>query len=66
MCDCEFGMILDMIIYSGRDTDVENDQHLGLSGSVVKKTNDRLSWRITQFLYTSPSLLIFFLYLVPC
>ena len=37
MCDCESGMILDMIIYSGRDTDVEIDQHLGLSGSVVKK-----------------------------
>ena len=60
MCDCESGMILDMIIYSGRDTDVEIDQHLGLSGSVVKKLmTDYLGKGHTMYtdnFYTSPSL----------
>lgn len=36
LCDCQSGMILDMIVYSGSDIDVPTDDPIGFAGSVVK------------------------------
>ena len=42
MCDCETGMILDLIVYTGTDIDIPaNDPH-GVSGAVVKTVMQRL------------------------
>lgn len=40
LCDCESGMILDMICYTGSDVDVPkvgNRDPMGMSGAIVKK-----------------------------
>ena len=41
MCDCETGYILDYVIYSASAIDVDKDDPLGFSGSVVKVLMER-------------------------
>ncbi|XP_069160792.1 piggyBac transposable element-derived protein 4-like [Procambarus clarkii] len=36
LCDCETGIVLDMILYSGTDVDIPAQDERGFSGSVVK------------------------------
>lgn len=36
LCDCETGMILDFIIYTGKTTEIPRNDPLGVSGAVVK------------------------------
>lgn len=36
ICDWKTGYIIDMIMYTGRDTEINLDTGLGISGSVVK------------------------------
>lgn len=35
LCDCNTGFIIDFIIYTGQQTEVQLDEELGMSGSVV-------------------------------
>ena len=35
LCDCKTGYILDFILYTGSDTNIDNDKNLGMTGSVV-------------------------------
>ncbi|GLV33286.1 hypothetical protein CBL_20093 [Carabus blaptoides fortunei] len=35
-CDVETGFVLDIIVYTGSQTEIDNDSNIGMSGSVVK------------------------------
>ena len=58
--DCDSDYILDIIIYTGADTEIMSDDNLGVSGSVVKtllddyKGNDHVFY--SDNWYTSPKL----------
>lgn len=63
LCDCETGMILDMIVYTGTDIDipkVKKSDPLGMSGAIVKKMISRYLGKghilYTDNWYTSPAL----------
>lgn len=63
LCDCETGFILDTIVYSASDVDVQQSGRgdpLGLSGNIVKKMLEPYLGRghtlYTDNWYTSPSL----------
>ena len=60
LCDCETGMILDVIVYSASDIDVPKDDNLGFGGSVVKELLSKYLGQghilYTDNYYTSPTL----------
>ncbi|XP_069183601.1 piggyBac transposable element-derived protein 4-like [Procambarus clarkii] len=60
LCDCETGIVLDMILYSRRDVDIPAQDEHGFSGSVVKTLMEPLLNRrhilFTDNYYTSPLL----------
>lgn len=35
LCDCESGYVLDLIVYTGQDSEIFNTENLGLSGAIV-------------------------------
>lgn len=35
LCDCETGYVLDIIVYTGKDSEIENTENLGTSGAIV-------------------------------
>nr|XP_045620088.1 piggyBac transposable element-derived protein 4-like [Procambarus clarkii] len=60
LCDCETGMVIDMILYSGTDVDIPSEDPLGFSGSVGKTLMEPLLNKghilYTDNYYTSPLL----------
>lgn len=60
LCDCETGYILDFIVYTGEQTEIELYQDLGVSGSVVttliQPYLDKGHSLFTDNWYTSPVL----------
>lgn len=60
LCDCETGIILNMIIYTGGDTLIPKSDPLGVSGAVVKELTKYYLGKghivYTDNWYTSPSL----------
>lgn len=60
LCDCETGYILDFIVYTGKQTEIELYQDLGVSGSVVTTLMqpylDKGHSLFTDNWYTSPAL----------
>ncbi|XP_069181308.1 piggyBac transposable element-derived protein 4-like [Procambarus clarkii] len=58
LCDCETGIVLDMILYSGTDVDIPATDEHGFSGSVVKTLMEPLLNRghilFTDNYYTAP------------
>ncbi|KAG8222624.1 hypothetical protein J437_LFUL002618 [Ladona fulva] len=65
LCDCETGIVLDMIVYTGKKTDIIWSSELGLSGEVVKKLMGNYLGKghilYTDNYYTSPNLCDFLL-----
>lgn len=63
LCDCETGYVLDIIIYTGKETEISNTHDLGISGAVVTTLLDQyLDKGHCIFLdnwYTSPDLFAF-------
>ena len=63
LCDCETGMVLDIIVYTGKTTDVPSDDVLGASGAVVREMlKDLLGKGHNLYIdnwYTSPNLAAF-------
>ena len=66
LCDCETGIVLDMIMYTGTDVDIPNvgrTDPLGKSGAIVKKMMSPYLGKghilYTDNWYTSPALLQF-------
>ena len=63
LCDCETGIILDMIVYTGSDIDIPTNYPLGVSGAIVKKMMDPYMGKgqilYTDNWYTSPALCSF-------
>ena len=63
LCDCATGIILDVIVYSGKDAYISKDNALGLSGAIIKKimvsylNKGRVLY--TDNWYTSPSLSVY-------
>lgn len=37
ICDCQSGCILDMILYTGKSTDIAENDPVGVSGAVVRE-----------------------------
>ncbi len=35
ICDCKTGIVQDILIYTGKDTEVTGDRSLGMSGAIV-------------------------------
>ncbi|CAF1289214.1 unnamed protein product [Adineta ricciae] len=35
LCDCRTGFILDFVIYTGSQTEIQRDNHLGIPGSII-------------------------------
>ncbi|XP_069180182.1 piggyBac transposable element-derived protein 4-like [Procambarus clarkii] len=60
LCDCETGIVLDMILYSGTNVDIPAQDEHGFSGSVVKTLMELLLNKghilFTDNYYTSPLL----------
>ena len=60
LCDCETGVILDHILYTGKNTDNIHKDQLGISGGVVKKMVEPYLRKghimYTDNWYTSPML----------
>ncbi|XP_050717184.1 piggyBac transposable element-derived protein 4-like [Eriocheir sinensis] len=60
LCDCETGIVLDAIVYTGTPVDIPQGDPLGVSGAVVKKMMERYIGKghilYTDNWYTSPSL----------
>ena len=45
LCDCDTGIVLDMLVYTGKDRDVPKTSKkdpMGMSGAIVKKDDDTL------------------------
>ena len=65
LCDCETGIILDAIVYTGTHVDIPEKDPLGYSGAVVRKMMTRYLNQghilYTDNWYTSPSLSKFLL-----
>lgn len=40
LCDCKTGFVLDMVVYTGKNTQIDVVQNLGISGSVVTSLLD--------------------------
>ena len=63
LCDCKTGIILDLIVYTGTNIDIDTKDQLGVSGAVVKKMLEGyldLGHKLyTDNWYTSPSLSLF-------
>ena len=60
LCDCETGIILGMIVYTGTNIDYATNDPLGISGAIVKKMMepymDKGHILYTDSWYSSPSL----------
>lgn len=60
LCDCESGMVLDLLVYTGAGTNIVRDNVLGFSGSVVKHFIDKYENKghilYTDNWYSSPNL----------
>ena len=60
LCDCETGIILAMIVYTGTNIDYPTNDQLGISGAIVKKMTetymDKGHILYTDNWYSSPSL----------
>ena len=60
LCDCESNIILDIIVYTGKNTDIDAKDPLGISGAIVKKMMSKYLGQnhilYTDNWYTSPSL----------
>ncbi|KAJ8976674.1 hypothetical protein NQ317_004757 [Molorchus minor] len=60
LCDCETGYVLNIIVYTGKTTDIEQFPDLGVSGSVVahliKPYLEKGHSLYTDNWYTSPTL----------
>ncbi|XP_045103527.1 piggyBac transposable element-derived protein 4-like [Portunus trituberculatus] len=65
LCDCKTGYILDFVIYTGTDVDIQETGPHGFSGAVVKTLLDKHFKRnhilYTDNYYTSPALTQFLL-----
>ncbi|KAG8238673.1 hypothetical protein J437_LFUL018388 [Ladona fulva] len=65
LCDCESGIVLDMIVYTGKKTDISRCGELRLSGEVVKKLMGNYLGKghilYTNNYYRSPNLCDFLL-----
>ena len=63
MCDCETGIVLDIIVYTGTDVDIPKDNDLGFSGAVVKKFMENYENKghilYTDNWYISPNLCMY-------
>ncbi len=44
LCDCETGMILDIIVYTGTNVDIPQNDPLGISWAIAKKVNGKVCW----------------------
>ena len=62
LCDCETGYILDYIVYTGSQTEIDHVETLGVTGSVVttlmKPYLNKGHTLYTDNYYTSPTLCI--------
>lgn len=60
LCDCETGIVLDMIVYTGKKTEISRSGELGLSGEVAKQLMGKYLGKghtlYTDNYYTSPNL----------
>ena len=60
LCDCDSGMILDFILYTGKATEISRNDNLGVSGAVVKQLIQPYLGKghvlYTDGWYTSPDL----------
>lgn len=60
LCDCETGYVLDFIVYTGKSTEIDKYDDLGISGSVVttlmRPYLEKGHSLFTDNWYTSPSL----------
>ena len=60
LCDCQTGMVLDLIVYTGTDIDIPSNDPLGHSGAIVKRMLDpylnKSHILYTDNFYTSPGL----------
>ena len=63
LCDCESGIILDIIVYSASKIDILRNDPCGISGAIVKKLvakyMDKSDILYTDNWYFSPSLLLY-------
>jgi hypothetical protein len=65
LCDCETGIVLNMIVYTGLKTDIDRSSNLCVSGEVVKRLIGKYLGKghilYTDNYYTSPALSKFLL-----
>lgn len=63
LCDCETGYVLDYIVYTGSQTEIDNIVELGVTGSVVttlmKPYLNKGHTLFTDNYYTSPTLSVY-------
>lgn len=63
LCDCDTGYVLDVIVYTGKETEITNSEDLGISGSIITTfLKDYLNKGHCLYIdnwYTSPDLLKF-------
>ena len=63
LCDCQTGIVLDIIVYTGTDIDIIRDDDLGVAGAVVKKLLQKHLEKghtlYTDNWYTSPKLSLY-------
>lgn len=63
LCDCETGYVLDLIIYTGKDSEIVNSEDLGTSGAIITTlmTNylNKGHCLFVDNWYTSPDLFTF-------